>query len=63
MKALAIVMGGLILVAFLTEWLNLLRVHQRRERDREREASNLSHITGTKRWWREPPSDGPEGDH
>jgi hypothetical protein len=62
MKLLAII-AGFLLAAFLIEWLNLLAQHHRRERDREREASNLTHITGSKRWWREPPSDGPEGDY
>jgi hypothetical protein len=32
--------------------------NERREQDRD-----LSRLTGGKRWWKEPPGDGPEGDH
>ena len=37
--------------------------HKRRERDRERESRELRHITKSRVWWKEPPEDGPEGDH
>jgi len=36
---------------------------KRRERDREVRGDNLRHITGARQWWKEPPGDGPEGDH
>jgi hypothetical protein len=57
------VLAGLILIAFLVERFNLHRARKRWERDRDRESANLSHITGTPPWWREPPNSGPEDDH
>jgi hypothetical protein len=56
MRAIVAIIGLVLLV-----FLNLLI--KRRERDREREAKKFTYITGSRRWWREPPSDGPEGDH
>jgi hypothetical protein len=63
MRHLVVIIGGLILTAWWIEAYRLTRAHNRRERDRERESSNLTHITGGKKWWQEPPSDGPEEDH
>jgi hypothetical protein len=57
------ILAGLILLAFLLERWSLRRGYMRRERDRAREANNLRHITKARPWWREPPADGPEGDH
>jgi hypothetical protein len=57
------ILAGLILLAFLIERFSMHRAYRRRERDQAREASNLRHITHAKPWWREPPADGPEGDH
>jgi hypothetical protein len=55
---------GMILTAiWLTEIWGHNAVRKRRERDREREARDLRHITGFPRWWKEPPEDGPHGDY
>ena len=53
---------GLVLLVCLVEAYGLSRAHSRRERDRELESNNLRHITGNRKWWQEPPGDGPEGD-
>lgn len=62
MKNALVIITGLILIAWWIEVWNLSRAHNRRERDRKLESSDLRHITGRKHWWQEPPGDGPEGD-
>jgi FtsZ-interacting cell division protein ZipA len=60
---LAIAICGLLLAALWLAERQLQRRSRRfRERDRKREEESLRHITGARRWWREPPGDGPEGD-
>ena len=63
MKDAVVIIAGLFLVAWWLEAYGLSRAYSRRERDRELEANNLRHITGNRKWWQEPPGDGPEGDH
>jgi hypothetical protein len=46
---------------FILAWLAELWVSGRR--GRRPPPNNLRHITGYRPWWREPPRDGPEGDH
>ena len=63
MQHVVTIVAGLILLAWLIDYSSIIRAYQRRERDREREARDLSHITGARKWWKEPPNDGPDGDH
>lgn len=57
MRLLISALGFLILLAWLIER------RLGRHRARRRPPDNLRHITGSPHWWKEPPRDGPEGDH
>jgi hypothetical protein len=46
-----VAIAGLVLIAFI-------HLMKRRERDKERQAANLRHITGAKHWWCDPPPKG-----
>lgn len=50
----------LIFAAWMLESWKRSNAQRRRDRERDR---HLDHITGARRWWNEPPNDGPEGDH
>ena len=57
MKPALIAIGLVLLFVWLVEVWNLRAAMRRRIRDRERESRDLIHITGSKKWWREPPDD------
>jgi hypothetical protein len=59
-SALLTVLGVLLIAAFVIE--RLTSRHARHKRDHE-SRNNLRHITGSPPWWKDPPGDGPEGDH
>jgi hypothetical protein len=65
MKLRGLAIGlALFLAAFLIGRWNLRRAAGRREAERRAERASLGHITGGGRaWWKEPPGDGPQGDH
>lgn len=63
MSPVIAVIGVLLLAAWACESWGRRGARRRRREDRERERDKLSHITGARPWWKEPPGDGPEGDH
>jgi hypothetical protein len=59
-----IAIAGLLLTAiWLAEVWGHNAARKRRERDRAREARDMRHITGSPRWWKEPPDDELHGDY
>jgi len=58
MKLFITIFGMILIVAWPIERWYVRRTERERARDRE-----LGYLAGTKRWWQEPPGDGPEGDH
>jgi len=56
----------LVLLAFVIPLVEMWvgnASRKRRERDRERNSDRMIHIAGSRKWWKDPPGDGPEGDH
>ena len=58
MKLFIAILGMVLMVAWAIERWYVRRTQGQRPRDRE-----LDYLGGTKRWWQEPPEDGPKGDH
>ena len=63
MKPYVAALGLILILVWLVEVWSQKASRKRRERDRERESRELRHITKSRVWWKEPPEDGPEGDH
>jgi len=57
----------LILLAFVIPLIEMWTQNasrKRRERDRAIKPDRMTHIAGSgRKWWKDPPGDGPEGDY
>jgi hypothetical protein len=63
MKLVLEILGMILTIAWIQQILSQ-RAARRRENRRAYERREMAHIVGGPfKWWKEPPGDGPEGDH
>lgn len=63
MKLVVAIIGLILVAAWIEQTISLRAARKRRERDRARESRELAHIVGPRKWWKDPPDDGPESDY